>query len=37
MNEYSQERILKEKKRASGASISQAYKKKSYNIFNKSL
>jgi len=29
MNEYNQERILKEKKRASGASISQVYNKKS--------
>jgi len=37
MNDYNQERIRKEKIRASGTSISQEYKPKSYNIVNKSM
>jgi len=35
MNEYNQERILKEKIRTSGTSILQANKKKNNNIINK--
>ena len=37
MNEYNQERILKEKIRASGTSILQVNKKKNNNIINKNL
>ncbi len=37
MNEYNQERILKEKIRASGTSIMQVNKKKNNNIINKNL
>jgi hypothetical protein len=37
MNEYNQERILKEKIRASGTPIMQVNKKKNNNIINKNL